>query len=765
MKNNNFELINTQVSIQKLLEQQQLLGKIAQKIGQSLNLSEILNTAVTEVRQFLQADRVVIYQFHLDWCGEVVAEAVEEPWIPILGSTITDPCIEKNWVEIYKRGQVKTITNIHNADINPCHIELLKQYQVQANMVMPILMPEQLWGLLIAHQCSSPRDWDLIEVQVLTQLAVQLAIAIQQAQQYQELQQQYLQSQLIADITSKIHQSLQLDVILQTTVTEVQKILQADRVVIYRILANGTGKIISEAVLPGYPAILGLPLSEDMFPQEYQEHYRQGSVHPIALARPPAEACPYSPTGMKTAQRHVQPFGHENSVAGRSPVQTAERLAEKGCRAIADIHDSALGLPDSVVQFLDQWGVKSKLIVSILENLHSQSPSENKLWGFLVAHHCAAPRHWTEFEVNLMQQLANQVGIAITQAQLTQELESLVQQRTAELQQSLQKKAESENNFRILAEKERLLSTLTRRIHRSLNLEKILSLTVAEIRQILRIDRVIFYQFNQDYSGTVVAESVDINCKPMLGRQIFDDRFAEEYIQSYVNGRIYAVEDIFNSNLTQCHIDLLVEFDIKSVLVIPIVYGKTLWGLLSLHHCRVPRKWQSSEIEFLQKLARQVTIAIQQSLLVEQLEAELVARRQAETELRRSAISRTLVGEILRDLQNLGNLSQAAMFKAGQELAARISAETLEDFLETFAIMGMGSLTLEQVTAKCWKFRGDKLVEVKTGSDSPTCDYARGFLCGAVVQKMGGQVKVAAVEMTCQSMADECCQFVVQVVE
>jgi methyl-accepting chemotaxis protein PixJ len=706
---NRFE---TQVLIQKLLEQQQLLGKIAQKICQSLNLSEILNTAVTEVREFLQADRVVIYQFHLDWSGEVVAEAVEEPWIPILGSTIADPCIEKNWVEIYRRGQVKTITNIHNADINPCHLELLEQYQVQANMVMPILMAEQLWGLLIAHQCSSARDWDFIEVQVLTQLAVQLAIAIQQAQQYHELQQQYLQSQLIADITSKIHQSLQLDVILQTTVTEVQKILQADRVAIYHILPNGTGKIISEAVLPDYRAILGWSFSQDVFPQEYQEQYRQGRVY-----------------------------------------------------AIADIRDSALGLPDSVVQFLDQWGVKSKLIASILENLNPQSPTENKLWGLLVAHQCAASRQWTEFEVNLMQQLANQVGIAITQAQLTHDLELLVQQRTAELQQSLQKKAESETNFRILAEKERLLSSITRRIHRSLKLEKILKLTVAEIRQMLQIDRVIFYRFNPDWSGIVVAESVDKNGQSMLGRQIFDDRFAEEYIQSYVDGRIYAVEDIFNSNLTQCHINLLAEFDIKSVLVIPIVYGKILWGLLSLHHCRAPRKWQSSEIEFLQKLATQVTIAIQQSLLVEQLEAELAARTQAETELRRSAISRTLVGEILRDLQNLGNLSQGAMFKAGQELTARIRVETLEEFLETFAIMGMGTLTLEEATAKRWKFRGDKLVEVRVENDSPTCHYARGFLCGAVTQKMGGHVKVAAVEMTCQSMADECCQFVVQVVE
>lgn len=700
------------VSVQKLLEQQQLLGKIALKICQSLNLSEILNTAVTQVQQFLQADRVVIYRFHPDWCGEVVAEAVEEPWMPTLGATITDPCIEKNWVEIYRRGEVKVIADIHHADINPCHAELLEQYQVQANMVMPISMSECLWGLLIAHQCSSVREWDLIEVQLLKQLSVQLAIAIQQAQQYQALQRQYLMSQLVADLTLKIHQSFQLDVILQTTVAQVQQILQADRVLIYQILPNGTGQIIREAVLPKYPTTLGLSFSPEIFSQAHPELYRQGQVS-----------------------------------------------------AIADIHDSALGLLESVTQFLDSWGVKANLIVSIWQNLNPQYSTKNQLWGLLVTHQCAAPRQWQAFEINLMQQLANQVGIAITQAQLTQELESLVQQRTAELQQSLQEKAESEQRFRTLAEKERLLSKITQRIRRSLKLDEILNLTVAEIRQWLHNDRVIFYRFNPDWSGIVVAESVDTSWKSMLGQRIIDDRFAEEYIQVYVDGRIYAVEDILHSNLTQCHIDLLVEFEIKSILVIPIVYGKNLWGLLSIHQCCSPRQWKSSEIEFLQKLTAQVTIAIQQSLLVEQLKNELFARRQAETELRRSAISRTLVGEILRDLQNLGNLSEGAMFQAGRELATRMNAETLDEFLETFALMGLGTLTLVETIGKRWKFKGDKLVEVRAGCDSPTCHYARGFLCGALTQKLGEQVKVAAVEMTCQSMADDCCQFVVQVVE
>lgn len=77
---------------------------------------------------------------------------------------------------------------------------------------------------------------------------------------------------LFAEVTLKIRQSLQFKEILRATVTEVQRILQADRVLIYQVLPDGTGRAISEAVLPDYPAILDLEFLEEVFPTEYTEH-------------------------------------------------------------------------------------------------------------------------------------------------------------------------------------------------------------------------------------------------------------------------------------------------------------------------------------------------------------------------------------------------------------------------------------------------------------------------------------------------------------
>jgi PAS domain-containing protein len=140
------------------------------------------------------------------------------------------------------------------------------------------------------------------------------------------------------------------------------------------------------------------------------------------------------------------------------------------------------------------------------------------------------------------------------------------------------------------------------------------------------------------------------------------------------------------------------------------------------------------------------------------------ALREAEV-MRRTSVSRALVGQMLRDLQNLGGLSEGAMFRAGQELAARVAAESLPEFLEAFADMGLGTLNSLKADEerRRWTFTGDGLVEIRTGSSQPSCNYARGFLCSAVAHALGG-VRVAGVEMACQSMGDELCRFVVQVV-
>ena len=147
----------------------------------------------------------------------------------------------------------------------------------------------------------------------------------------------------------------------------------------------------------------------------------------------------------------------------------------------------------------------------------------------------------------------------------------------------------------------------------------------------------------------------------------------------------------------------------------------------------------------------------------EALENEVAERKRAEEELRRISISRSLVGQMLRDLQNVGGLSEGTMHRAGERLGSQVGGETLSEFIEAFADMGLGTLALVEADEERhrWIFTGDELVEFRAQGKEPMGHYTKGFLCSAMSHILGG-ARVAGVELACQSMGDELCRFVIQ---
>ncbi|MEC4817127.1 MAG: PAS domain-containing protein [Scytonema sp. PMC 1069.18] len=169
-------------------EQQQLIAAIALRIRQSLKLEEIWRVTAAEVRQFLKVDRVLVYQFQPDMNGTIVAESVLPGWTVAQGVQIQDTCFQRGAGADYRQGKKRAIDDIYQAGLTNCHLRLLEQFEVKANLVVPILVADQLWGLLIAHQCTTSRHWQSVELDLLDQLAVQISIAIQQASAYEQIQ-------------------------------------------------------------------------------------------------------------------------------------------------------------------------------------------------------------------------------------------------------------------------------------------------------------------------------------------------------------------------------------------------------------------------------------------------------------------------------------------------------------------------------------------------------------------------------------------------
>lgn len=276
----------TELALQQQTERERLIGAIAQRMRQSLNLEEILNTAVAEVRQLLQTDRVIIYEFQADRSGVVVVESVAAEWTSIRGTVV--PPLEEKLAQMYQAGQVSSVADVYAAQLQPECIDLLVQLQIRADLVIPILQGEALWGLLVVHQCASPREWQSVEVDLLKQLASQLAIAIQQSQFYQQVQQlnsnlehqvqermQQLQQALnfeaaLKRITDKVRDSLDEAQILQTAVRELALVLQADtcNAALYD-LKQETADVCYEYTTSTF-AFQGRRLRLESFPEIYQ---------------------------------------------------------------------------------------------------------------------------------------------------------------------------------------------------------------------------------------------------------------------------------------------------------------------------------------------------------------------------------------------------------------------------------------------------------------------------------------------------------------
>lgn len=194
-----------QMMLRQQTDRERLVTQIAGHIRESLNLDEVLATTVEDVQKFLQADRVLLYRLWDDGTGSAIYETVLPPYPKVLGQTFPPEVFPAQYHQAYLLGKTRTVTNMEKDHVEPCLVKFLKQFGVQAKLVVPIIQEHRqnealdsqhtipsvsyLWGLLIAHQCSRPRKWESWEVELMKQLATQVAIAIQQSELYKQLQQ------------------------------------------------------------------------------------------------------------------------------------------------------------------------------------------------------------------------------------------------------------------------------------------------------------------------------------------------------------------------------------------------------------------------------------------------------------------------------------------------------------------------------------------------------------------------------------------------
>lgn len=375
--------------LQTLLEREELaasaarlLNQITLRLRESRTPEEVCSTAVEEGREALGADRVIVYAFDPDWKGHIIAESVASGWKSALGQKIADPCFAQRYVQAYQRGRISAIENIYEADLTECHIKQLAVYEVKANLVVPLLVNQKLFGLAIAHQCSSPRAWGKSEIEFFSQFSVQVGYALNQVILLRKQASTAQQARLLNQISSRINESLQAEDILSVAVGETRSILKADRTIVYALDENFRGTVVAESLIGSWKQALGDRIDDPCFAQRYVQAYQKGRVS-----------------------------------------------------AITNI--AKAGLTECHLSQLEPYGVKANLVVPII--------SQRKLYGLLIVHQCSKIRKWKDSEIDFVKQVGTQVGFALDRALLLEEQTiatkqaQLLNQITSRLRQSLKR--------------------------------------------------------------------------------------------------------------------------------------------------------------------------------------------------------------------------------------------------------------------------------------------------------------------------------------
>jgi PAS domain S-box-containing protein len=360
----------TEAQLQQQVEQGKWLGAIARRIRQSLNPQEILDTTATATKSFFQADRVLISRAkpNGDWVN--VTESVESGWDSVLGFAV-----EKEWVterlHFYRQKGAYAIHDIEQAGLPARSLELLRHYQIKALLSIPIIQDEQVLAFLSVHQCRAPRNWQGSEIDALQQLADHLATALHQSELYQQIQR--LNADLEKEVqrrTIEVQRAVAFESMLKRITDKVRDSLDESQ-----ILETAVRELTLVLGLSGCNAAL-----YDLDQGTSTIHYEYTDSIPAYQGR--------------VAQMNLFPEiysqlrqGYYFQFCSLSPNPVRGQVAMLACPIFVD-PESSQGVEQAVLG--DLWLINHKDYV------------------------------FSEFEIRLVRQVANQCAIAIRQARLYQ---------------------------------------------------------------------------------------------------------------------------------------------------------------------------------------------------------------------------------------------------------------------------------------------------------------------------------------------------------
>ncbi|MEH1924840.1 GAF domain-containing protein [Nostoc sp.] len=387
------------------------LQDIATHMRQASDFDTLLKITVAQLREKIGCDRALIYQFTSRESGNVLAESRTLGWTPTLGENIPGIIFGLYTNQDYIEPVV--IDDINQIQLTPYQKQLLEKFQIKASLSLPIVVEGKVWGLLVVNNCYSTRQWQEVEISLLSQITTELTYKLQSFEFQKEQQQRILAKKSVAKVIDKILRVSNVDKLFQTTTQEVRQLLKCDRVGVYRFKPDWSGEFVSESVGNGWVKMVG--------PDFY----------------------------MVWEDTHLQETQGGRYANGESFV-------------VNDIYQT--GHAQCHIDILEQYEMKAYIIAPIFAG--------EKLWGLLAAYQNSGPRDWQPWEETFVTQIGLQFGVAISQGEYLEQ----VQTKSDQLAQIVEQEkvfTKIVNRIRQSSDVESVFKTTTQEVRQSLQCDRV----------------------------------------------------------------------------------------------------------------------------------------------------------------------------------------------------------------------------------------------------------------------------------------------------
>lgn len=525
----------------KTAERETLLRKITENIRGSLDIEETLSFICEETAKLFNVQRTAITSFSNPKNYEeftIRKEYRESPKVKGLFDVGNISKTSSYWVDRLKKAgsdsNILTFDNIQKSDAPDYFKKAYKSMGVKSMIGTTIKKGKNIWGTLVLSEYNYDRQWSEEEKILLKTIADQIYLAINQAELFSITKKQAEREVRLRNIIENIRSSLDIEKTLSFICKETARLFNVQRVAL--------GSFFN---------------LEDFHDYKMRKEYK--------------------------ADPKIKGFLELDNYIDIAAYWGSNLIGLGNLLAIDNIKES--DMPDEFSKTYTSSGAKSIIGIAINKGKNNG--------GTLVLAEYNEYRHWTEEEKDLLKTIADQIYLAINQAELFEK-----ERKTASNEKAL---------------REIMLSSVS-----TFEMEDVINSIVTQTGKLLNADRCFYVEIDLEThtkrSIKEYAEYLSSNdIKSHITRQpknVEVEIFNEDSKQK----KTMIVSDIRKIDLPESTKKMLMDdLSVKSYLIVPVFHGEIWYGSIVLHYVRDFKQFSQDEIDLVQAVASQAAVVINQA--------------------------------------------------------------------------------------------------------------------------------------------------------